>query len=78
MSYHRWAWTLEDPLEELLPEAEDLLPALATSLCGEGGYPALFSLTEGFGFFVTGPGEGLLYYFDRRKETAFLFPRSAE
>ncbi len=79
MSYHRWAWLLDnEPLDETMVEAEDLMPSLAVSLFGELGYPALFSLSEGIGFFAIGPGQGLLYYFDKKRDTAFLFPDSAD
>ncbi len=76
MAYHRWPWLAEgEDGGRLGADAEELFSATAADLFGEGGYPALFSLTDGLGFFAIGPGEGLLYYFDRRRDTAFLFPR---
>ena len=76
MAYQRWSWLPEgDTCEDPEAGAESMISATAADLIGEGGYPALFSLTEGLGFFATGPGEGLLYYVDKRRETAFLFPK---
>lgn len=75
MAYQRWSWLLENGARGGLGiEVEASFPTPATARFGEGGYPALFSLSEGVGFFAIGPGQGLLYYFDRRRDTAFLFP----
>lgn len=79
MSYQRWSWLLGDDTRGVLgTEVETSTPTPAAALFGEGGYPALFSLSAGLGFFATGPGRGLLYYFDRRRDIAFLFPNSAD
>ncbi|MDP2727332.1 MAG: hypothetical protein Q8P59_07285 [Dehalococcoidia bacterium] len=78
MAYQRWPWLLEDYASgELGVEVEALMSTQAAALLGEGGYPVLFSLSDGVGFFAVGPGRELLYYFDRRRDTAFLFPNSA-
>ena len=76
MAYHRSPWLAEgEDSGRLEVDAEALISTTAADLFGEGGYPALFSLTDRLGFFAVGPGEGLLYYFDRKRDTAFLFPR---
>ena len=78
MAYQRWSWLPESSAGgELLFEAEGFLPTPATAVFGEGGYPALFTVTSSLGFFATGPGEGLLYNFDKDRDTAFLFPNPA-
>ncbi|MDO8692174.1 MAG: hypothetical protein Q7R39_19555 [Dehalococcoidia bacterium] len=78
MGYRRWAGLDGDIWEKPGAGAEKVAVTAAANLYGEGGYPALFSLTDGLGFFAVGPGEGLLYYFDRRHETAFLFPKAVK
>ncbi len=78
MGYQRWAGLDGGIWEKPEAGAEKTAVTAAANLYGEGGYPALFCLTDGLGFFAVGPGEGLLYYFDRRRETAFLFPKAVK
>lgn len=79
MANIRWVWLLNsDSPEDVALEASDIIPVPATASFGEGGYPALFTLTESLGFFAVGPGKGLLYYFDRQRNTVFLFPDTAD
>jgi hypothetical protein len=55
--------------------AEEEGSEMEAPFLSHSGYPALFHLGRGVGFYATGPEQVCLFFLDARRETIFLFPK---